>query len=136
MDIETLLRTFDVDAADTVRAAIAEFAEAGGSDAMTVQAALRDDWPIAIRYIRSMSTGLATFQLEYVEEDGGGWQIHTRVVPWSGVTGFICERADRTDNEGTAWRIRADSPAVDVSFHSEEEARRFAAPALDRARDE
>lgn len=137
MDIETLLRTFDDEAADTVRAAIAEFEEAGGAEAVMVQAVIGNDFPIAIRYFQSMRAGLATFQVEYADDDdGGAWQIHTRFVPWSGVTGFIYERAERSDHKGIMWRIHADSPAIDATFNSEEEARRFAAPALGRARDE
>jgi hypothetical protein len=136
MDLETLLRTFDADAAASVRAAIAEFKEAGGSEAVIVQAAA-SDFPIGIRYFRSMRTGLATFQLVCADDDDGGdWQIHTHFVPWSGVEGLTYERAERSDHKGTTWRIHADSPAIDATFYSEEEVRRFAAPALGRARDE
>ena len=90
MDIETLVRTLDDEAADDVRAVFAEFEAFGGgdSDAVTVQAALRNSFPIATRYFRSTSAGIATFHLEYEEHDSGGsWQIHTRFVPWRGVMG-------------------------------------------------
>ena len=85
MDNETLVRTLGDEAADVVRAAFGEFEAfgVGDGDAVTVQAALRNDFPIATRYVRSTSAGIATFQLEYEEHDSGGaWQIHTRFVPW------------------------------------------------------